>query len=126
LSWCRQGDPEHRLPDDVQGFRLNFLTEELAEYEEAIGYDKYNSGDFDPKRFNAAKAFDALIDLVYVALGTAYLHGFPFNEGWDRVQEANMKKVRCECADDPRSTRKHRIDVVKPEGWKPPMLADLL
>ena len=38
--------------------------------------------------------FDGLIDLVYVALGAAYLAGLPFNEGFQRVHEANMTKIR--------------------------------
>ena len=43
---------------------------------------------------NLEEYFDGLIDLVYVALGAAYLSGLPFNEGFKRVHEANMKKVR--------------------------------
>jgi predicted HAD superfamily Cof-like phosphohydrolase len=125
-------DPGHRLPDDVLAFRLNFLIEELQEYARAVGHPVIHldeSGhttmscedEFDPEL-----AFDALIDLVYVALGTAFLHRFPFNEGWARVQEANMAKVRADGSDDARSHRKHSADVVKPEGWKAPVLSDLL
>ncbi len=71
-----------------------------------------------------AKKFDALIDLVYVALGTAYLHGFPFDLGWRRVHEANMKKVRATNA--AQSARNSTHDVVKPPGWTAPTLDDLV
>ena len=121
------GDPEHRLPDDVLQFRIMFMYEELQEYVDAIGGTWCCPGvNVDPSKFDVEKAFDALIDLVYVALGTAFLHRFPFNEGWDRVQAANMKKVRASGNDDPLSKRKHNKDVVKPPGWVPPVLLDLL
>lgn len=127
-------DPEHKLPEDLTGFRLNFMLEELTEYAEAVGFQLYfmHGGDF---KFNkkpgnykvdAEKAFDGLIDLVYVALGTAFLHGFPFNDGWNRVQAANMAKERAVNADDARSTRKHSADIVKPASWVAPRLKDLL
>lgn len=67
---------------------------------------------------------DALIDSVYWTLGMAYLQGFDFREGWRRVQEANMLKVRAERAND--SKRGSSFDVVKPPGWQPPNLSDLV
>lgn len=100
------------LPKDLAEFRIKFLREELKEYEEAV-----RAGDLE-------KAFDALLDLAYVTYGTAYLHGFPWSTGWDRVHEANMKKVRAERADQ--SARRSVFDVVKPAGWTPPDLSDLV
>lgn len=126
-------DPGHKLPRDLTGFRLNFLLEELLEYADAVDFNlclnehgfkfirKYGDSGIHPE-----KAFDGLIDLVYVALGTAYLHNFPFDEGWSRVHAANMKKVRASGASDSRSTRKHSADIVKPAGWVAPRLDDLL
>lgn len=100
-----------QTPENLQVFRTRFMIEELTEYVDAVA------------RGSAADAFDALIDLVYVALGTAYLHGFPFNSGWRRVQDANMEKVR---GDAVTSKRGSTHDVVKPEGWQPPDLTDLV
>jgi predicted HAD superfamily Cof-like phosphohydrolase len=122
-------DPGHRLPDDLLKFRINCLKEEVQEYCDAVGYEVHNPGGesfstVDPERFDAAAAFDALIDLVVFAMGTAYLHKFPWDEGWQRVFDANMKKVRAEKASD--SKRGSAYDVVKPEGWRPPDLKDLL
>lgn len=97
------------LPEELSGFRIRFLEEEFEEYLLANTLED---------------KFDALIDLVYVALGTAYLHGFDFEEGWNRVHAANMAKVRAQMADE--SKRGTKFDVVKPEGWTPPDLSDLV
>lgn len=97
--------------ESTQAFRINFMKEELEEYEIAI-----DAGDME-------KAFDSLIDLVYVAHGAALIHGFPWAEGWHRVQAANMKKIAVR---DTTGEGRHKTDVVKPEGWKPPYLGDLV
>jgi len=73
---------------------------------------------------NLEEYFDGLIDLIYVALGAAYLAGLPFNEGFKRVHEANMKKVRALSAMD--SKRGSTYDIVKPPGWTAPTLSDLV
>lgn len=102
------GEPR-MLPKDVEEFRIKFMQEELQEYIDAETQEK---------------KFDALIDLVYVALGTSYLHGFPFGKGWTTVHRANMNKVRTKNPDD--SKRNSSFDVVKPEGWKPPDIKKVL
>lgn len=106
------GEKPRPLPIDAEKFRLGFLYEELEEYERAI-----DEGDL-------AKQFDALLDLVYVAVGNAIIQGFPWQEGWDLVQAANMAKVRAERADE--SKRGSTYDVVKPSGWTPPDIEGLL
>ncbi len=70
------------------------------------------------------KQLDALVDLMYVLLGTSYLQGFDLKEAWNRVHAANMTKIRTERADD--SKRGSVYDVVKPEGFRPPDLSDLV
>ena len=105
------GSPRE-IDENLASFRAKFMQEELDEYKLA-----YTEGDLE-------KQFDALIDLVYVALGTAYLQGFPFQAGWRRVQAANMAKVRAKSADE--SKRGSAFDIVKPKGWMPPFLWDLL
>jgi predicted HAD superfamily Cof-like phosphohydrolase len=98
----------------VLDFRVNFMQEEIDEFVMA-----HLEGDL-------AKAADALVDLVYVALGTAHMMRVPFDECWDAVQEANMKKVRASGHDDPLSVRKHKLDVVKPPGWTPPNIGEII
>jgi predicted HAD superfamily Cof-like phosphohydrolase len=125
------------LSEELLRFRIDFMVEELIEYVFPYGnnvaldtlrddFKKIMTGNATPAVTQAglAKRFDALIDLVYVALGTAYLYGFNFNEGWRRVQRANMSKVRAERVDQ--STRGSTFDVVKPVGWTPPVLDDLV
>lgn len=106
--------PGPREPhEEVLDFRLKFLEEELQEFRE--GMDEMDH----------AQMFDALIDLVYVALGTAHFLGYPWREGWNLVQAANMNKVRAQ-ADASDSKRGSSFDVVKPEGWQPPDIQGLL
>lgn len=112
-----KGQPRE-LEQALCDFRVDFLDEELTEYISAYSMDS------DYKHQRLEQMFDALIDLVYVAMGTAYLHGFDFPEGWRRVHAANMAKVRAERASD--SKRGTTFDVVKPEGWKSPDLLDLV
>lgn len=107
LGW--DGSP-HQLPPELFRFRFNFMLEELNEYAVAN-----NAKDM-------VGMLDALVDLLYVTFGTAYLHGFNVDEAWRRVHEANMKKVR---------GKTHRVmdgefDVAKPEGWQPADLGDLV
>lgn len=109
------GEPR-MLPKELADFRLIFLAEEFTEYKEAVeSPDSLESRE---------QALDALVDLVYVALGTAYLHGFNFAEAWRRVQKANMAKVRTERAGD--SKRGSTFDVIKPPGWTAPSHRDLV
>jgi len=119
------------LPPELKPFRTKFMVEELVEYTSLDPRDhKFVQHIFDvfvgvvQTEPSLEKKFDALIDLVYVALGTAYLHGFDFEEGWRRVHEANMKKVRALRSED--SLRGSVYDVVKPPGWTAPDLSDLV
>jgi len=103
-----KGDPGPReFDDEAFRFRYKFLREELDEFS-----DGYFDGDH-------AKMADSLVDLVYVALGTAHMLGYPWQEIWNEVQRANMAKVRAQ-PDGSDSLRGSSLDVVKPEGWQPP------
>lgn len=127
------------LPGDLLGFRRRFMTEELEEYNDsaALALDTAQrirrEASATPTLLDELHksladdlelSLDALVDLVYVALGTAYFHGFNFKEAWTRVHAANMKKERVAKADD--SKRNSIYDVVKPPGWKPPSHRDLV
>lgn len=105
------------LDDELRKFRSLFMHEELTEY------DYYSDGVHEVQ-YRLEGCLDALVDLVYVALGTSYLHGFNFREAWRRVQDANMVKVRAERRDD--SKRGSTFDVVKPPGWVAPDHSDLV
>jgi predicted HAD superfamily Cof-like phosphohydrolase len=117
--------PPRILPDDLRKFRVKFMQEELDEYNKADCSSIEVDGEFielTPQEQREAE-LDALVDLVYVALGTAYLQGFNFAEAWRRVHTANMAKVRAERPED--SKRGSGFDVIKPEGWTAPNHSDL-
>jgi predicted HAD superfamily Cof-like phosphohydrolase len=111
-------EPGHAdyFDEGLYRFRVRFLREELKEFT-----DGWDSRDL-------AQMADALVDLVYVALGTAQLLGLPWQELWDEVQRANMTKVRASSAAQSRAStgRGHASDVVKPEGFVPPDVAGVL
>lgn len=108
LDHDRNGTEPRLLSEDEFRFRDAFLVEELTEIRDA-----HYRGDL-------AAFLDGLVDLTYVAAGTAQLAALPFNEAWAEVHRANLAKERANGAGDPRSTRGHRLDVVKPAGWQPP------
>jgi predicted HAD superfamily Cof-like phosphohydrolase len=83
-------------------FAMTALQEELDEFREA-----YESGDFSGQT-------DALIDLVYFALGRLLEMGIPPGPAFAEVQEANMRKKRGQ------TKRGHEIDAAKPVGWAGP------
>lgn len=88
--------------------RIQFLQEELDEFKKACDEQ------------DLAEQADALVDIVYVALGTANMLGLPFDELWSDVQRANMAKVRGI------GKRGHLVDCIKPEGWVGPKTMDIL
>lgn len=98
--------------DEIAKLKNKHLQEELDEIVKGLA------------ERNLEEYFDGLIDLVYVALGAAYLGRLPFNEGFKRVHEANMKKVRALRAED--SKRGSTYDIVKPAGFVAPTLTDLI
>ena len=81
------------------------LAEEVAEFSEAA------------EAGNIVGVADALADVVYVALGTAYRMGLPFAEIWDAVHSANMRKIFG------MNKRGVEIDAVKPKDWVGPEAA---
>lgn len=108
------GPAPREVDEETFEYRRKFMQEELDETVAA-----YQRGDL-------AGVADGLIDLVYVALGTAHFFGFPWQQLWDEVQRANIQKERARSANDDRSQRGNSLDVVKPAGWRPPDIAGVL
>lgn len=92
----------HHITERKAIERFKFMKEELEEFYEAA------------QSQNLAEMADALIDLVYVAKGTAHLMNLPWDDLWDDVHRANMAKVRGV------GKRGNLVDCVKPEGWVGP------
>jgi predicted HAD superfamily Cof-like phosphohydrolase len=96
---CANINAPQRLPESRRNFRTAFLQEELNEF----AVSKTIEDDI-----------DALIDLIYVALGALLEMGVDPMKHFDVVQDANMSKVRGA------TKRGEYYDAVKPEGWQPP------
>lgn len=88
--------------------RIEFLEEELEEFRRAV------------EAQDLAEQADALVDFVYVAMGTADMLGLPWDELWADVHRANMAKERGV------GKRGHLVDMIKPEGWIPPQTLEIL
>lgn len=77
-------------------------------------------------RRDLVETADAIVDSIYVLVGAALEFGIPASAVWDAVQSANMAKASLQ----PDGTRKviRRPDgkIMKPEGWTPPDIADVL
>jgi predicted HAD superfamily Cof-like phosphohydrolase len=92
--------------------KYTHLSEELQEFWQGWSQD------------DVEQMADALVDLVYVAMGAAHFLGLPWELLWQEVHRANMRKVRATSADESKRDSVH--DVVKPEGWIGPDLASIL
>lgn len=130
---------------DLRDFRLKFLLEELGELAEGYGLElRYKLTEKENATQDLPKIADALVDLVYVALGTAHFHGFPWEALFAEVQRANITKVRCgidhkfvesgegsdtcKCGEPQHahSLRGSAHDVIKPRGWTGPAIIEVL
>lgn len=95
-----------RMPLD-RAMAVQCLDEEVKEFADALSTEKVED------------AVDALVDLVYFAMGTCYQMGVDFDEAFLIVHTANLLKrkgvtKRGETANG---------DAVKPEGWCDPKAA---
>lgn len=104
------GDKDQLMGNiEVQNYRVKFLQEELDELKEALAND------------DKVGVFDALLDLVYVAQGTALFAGIDIEQwccGMSAVHGCNMNKVRASSAAD--SKRGNTFDVKKPDNFVGP------
>jgi len=103
------GESPRMLKGERAMARADWMHEEIDEFLEAG--DKYEQA-------------DAMIDLIYFALGTMVEMGIPPQELFDVVQKANMSKLW----PDGRPHFREDGKVVKPEGWQHPetMIKELI
>ena len=98
------------LSRKVAGDRLNHIKEEMDELTAAVNSD------------DLPEVADALVDLVVLLKGTAVMMGLPWGSMWDEVHRANTDKVT---GINPKRPD-HGHDLVKPEGWLPPRIKEIL
>jgi predicted HAD superfamily Cof-like phosphohydrolase len=108
----RTEGPSQLLNDCKFMFRLNLIMEETIEL--LVAHRAKNLHD----------AADALGDLLVVVYGLGQYMNLRVDEIFARIMESNMQKERAKSAAD--SKRGSILDLVKPPGWKPPDLSDLL
>lgn len=92
-------------------FALTAMYEELGEFTEANNAD------------NVGEALDAMIDLIYFAIGRCYEMNITkeqFEKCWNIVQEKNMQKKKGT------KNRGTDIDAAKPTDWKAADLNEVL
>jgi hypothetical protein len=96
-----------RLSPHRKGRRLNHLCEEIVEYHDAVTLED---------------EVDALVDLIYVAMGDLYERGVDGLQHFLEVHNCNMNRVRGENANRPPEPGEEwdGFDAVKPDGWKGP------
>jgi len=90
---------------------LNLILEEVDELRTAID------------TADDVEQFDAILDIMVVCIGYGLSRGFPMPDGWAEVMRSNFAKV-----DPTTGTVRKRDDgkILKPEGWTPPNLHDVL
>jgi len=178
-SVTHEGARPRPIGTELRDFRLKFILEELQELCEGYGLElefalkekeipgveaggcprcSYNGQNYyDPRNHacmnygnqDLVKIADALVDLNYVTLGAAHVHGLPWQALFDEVQRANITKERCGidhryigngveacqhqnpdglCGADRKahSLRGSAYDVIKPEGWQAPDIIGVL
>lgn len=105
------GEARDNMHPEEWNLRHVRLADEADEYAQAVEEE------------DDEQALDALVDIVYIALGTAYRRGWDFAEAWRRVHTANMSKMRGE----PNNSKYGSgFDIVKPKGWQSPDHTDLV
>ena len=107
-----QRKPGQPFDREIVLFRVSCLIEELHELTLAL-----NNDDF-------AKSADALVDLAYFTVGTAHILNLPFEQAWNEVHAANLRKVRL--TSSRQSKRGSILDIGKPKGWPGPDIEQFL
>lgn len=92
--------PEIRRPD----LRIALMKEEMDETIDAI------------ERGDLVEAIDGMCDVLATVYGTAVEFGVDLQPFWNEVHRSNMDKVNI----------KEVMKAVKPKGWKPPAIRDIL
>lgn len=100
---CSRGEwPAVRAPE----LRAKLIEEEARETADAL-----RAGDL-------VETVDGLCDLLYVVLGAADVCGVPLGRFFDEVHRSNLLKLN--------GPRREDGKILKPEGWRPPRIAEML
>jgi predicted HAD superfamily Cof-like phosphohydrolase len=90
---------------------LDLISEETGELKDAI-----IAGD-------QVEQLDALVDILVVTIGAIRAAGWDGEAAWNEVMKTNFLKID---ADTGKVRKRADGKVLKPEGWKPPQLAQFV
>lgn len=117
---------------EVRRFWTEVLGQDVPERPTALEGDRFQHAcdhlgeelrEFEGSHGDLEAQTDALVDLIYVALGRLVEMGVAPGPAFEAVHEANMRKARGANAKRPSSGG---VDATKPAGWEPPDLLPLL
>lgn len=95
-------DKPRLLSTELMQAQIRCLDEELLELGDAT------------LQHDLVGVTDAIVDLIYFALGFAYRLGLPYDQVFEIVHKANMRKVIG------MTKRGNTDDAAKPDGWVSP------
>lgn len=103
------------VTDQEKWERFVMLNEEFSEHKKAL-VDVKKAVEYNSKKGvkdAMTDLADSLVDIVYIAIGTAHAYGFDFDDLWQAVHENNLTKI------DPETglVLKKNGKVQKPEGF---------
>jgi len=122
LQLEKRKPPLSSLIQDVSEFQVKVLGNGFPEQPvKLVGnhfMEQYEKLDEELEELNEATLIsdqaDALIDLIYLSLGTLHQMGVDTQRVWDAVHKANMAKKLG------KTKRGHENDAAKPDDWKAP------
>jgi len=91
---------------DVKKLRIKLIKEETKELKDAL------------QKKDIVATADAIVDLLYVTIGTAIACGIDPRPVWDEVQKANMAKEGGGKREDGK--------IMKPAGWQEPDVKSII
>ena len=95
--------------EDTRELRKRLLDEEVEEYLKSEAEDDL---------VNIARE---LADIIYIACGTAVAYGIPLDKIFKEVHNSNMAKLV-----NGKPIYREDGKVLKPEGWRPPNIQNVL
>lgn len=97
------------ISSDRLSLRADLIQEEFGEW-----LDAHFTGDI-------VEVADALADLLYVVYGTAHEYGLPIDRLFAEVHRSNMTKF-----DHGEIPKRADGKALKPVGWEPPQIKEIL
>jgi predicted HAD superfamily Cof-like phosphohydrolase len=95
MKLAQQDTPEHPVMPNAEicKLRLVLIAEELEELAESFGFRmSMNLTETSINPTNLVEAYDAILDLMVVVIGTGVALGLDLEPGWAEVHRSNMSK----------------------------------